>query len=51
MIVASARDLEAAVDEIKKWGKSQWAVAVMPLVTKDIPADHPDLEPIWNACR
>ena len=25
------------------------AVAVMPLVTKDIPADHPSLEPIWQA--
>jgi len=50
MIVASARDVESAVQEIKSWGKSKWAVAVMPLVTKDIPADHPSLEPIWQAC-
>jgi len=49
MIVASARDVDAAVQEIKSWGKSRWAVAVMPLVTKDIPADHPSLEPIWKA--
>ena len=49
MIVASARDPDAAVAEIKAWGKSRWAVAVMPLVTKDIPADHPALEPIWRA--
>ena len=42
MIVASARDVDAAVHEIREWGKSRWAVAVMPLVTKDIPADHPD---------
>ena len=49
MIVASARDVDAAVQEIKAWGKSRWAVAVMPLVTKDIPADHPSLEPIWKA--
>jgi uncharacterized protein len=49
MIVASARDVEAAVREIREWGRSRWAVAVMPLVTKDIPADHPDLEPIWRA--
>ena len=41
MIVASARDVDAAVHEIREWGKSRWAVAVMPLVTKDIPADHP----------
>lgn len=50
MIVASARDVDAAVQEIRQWGKSKWAVAVMPLVNKDIPADHPDLEPIWQAC-
>jgi len=49
MIVASARDVDAAVQEIKAWGKSRWAVAVMPLVTKDIPADHPSLDPIWKA--
>jgi predicted TIM-barrel fold metal-dependent hydrolase len=49
MIVASARDVDAAVKEIREWGKSRWAVAVMPLVTKDIPADHPKLEPIWRA--
>src|SRR5205814_199001 len=39
-----------AVQEIRSWGKSKWAVAVMPLVTKDVPADHPSLEPIWNEC-
>ncbi len=49
MIVASARDVDAAVREIREWGKSRWAVAVMPLVTKDIPADHPALDPIWRA--
>ena len=49
MIVASARDVDAAVHEIREWGKSRWAVAVMPLVTKDIPADHPSLDPIWRA--
>ena len=49
MIVASARDVDAAVHEIREWGKSRWAVAVMPLVTKDIPADHPSLDPIWTA--
>ena len=41
MIVASARDVDAAVHEIREWGKSRWAVAVMPLVTNDVPADHP----------
>ena len=48
MIVASARDVDAAVHEIREWGKSRWAVAVMPLVTNEIPVDHPSLEPIWR---
>jgi predicted TIM-barrel fold metal-dependent hydrolase len=49
MIVASARDVDAAVHEIREWGKSRWAVAVMPLVTNAIPVDHPSLDPIWRA--
>ena len=38
-----------AVREIREWGKSKWAVAVMPLVDKECPADHPSLDPIWRA--
>ena len=49
MIVASARDVDAAVHEIREWGKSRWAVAVMPLVTNAMPVDHPSLDPIWRA--
>src|SRR6516164_9879227 len=43
MIVASARNPEEAVREIREWGNSKWAVAVMPLLAKDLPADYPDL--------
>src|SRR6516162_2640863 len=43
MIVASTRVVDEAVREIREWGKSKWAVAVMPLLAKDLPADHPDL--------
>ncbi len=50
-IVASTRDVGAAVAEIRKWGTSKWAVAVMPLLAKDLPADHPDLYPIWQAAE
>ena len=49
MIVASARNPDEAVREIREWGNSKWAVAVMPLLAKDLPADHPDLHPIWRA--
>src|SRR3989442_1006011 len=45
------RVLEEAVREIRQWGTSKWAVAVWPLLAKDIPVDHPDLDPIWKAAQ
>jgi len=50
-IVASARNVPEAVREIKRWGTSKWAVGVIPLLGKDMPLDHPDLEPIWEAAQ
>lgn len=49
MILASGRSIEDAVSEIRQWGTSKWAVAVMPLLPEGMPADHPDLDPIWKA--
>jgi hypothetical protein len=49
LIRASGRDVEGAVREIRAWGKSDWAVAVQPSLGLHVPADHPDLEPIWRA--
>ncbi|HJU15858.1 MAG TPA: amidohydrolase family protein [Stellaceae bacterium] len=51
MIVASTRNVDEAVRQIREWGKAKWAVAVMPLLAKDIPADHPSLEPIWREAQ
>src|SRR5438552_10304484 len=42
LIVASARNVEEAVREIREWGNFEWAVAVKPLVRTAIPADAPD---------
>jgi hypothetical protein len=50
-IVASSRAVDEAVREIRQWGGSRWAVAVLPLLGKDVPVDHPDLEPIWEAAQ
>jgi len=50
-IVASTRDVGEAVRQIREWGTSRWAVAVLPLGAKDVPIDHPDLEPIWKAAE
>jgi len=49
MILTSGRAVEEAVGEIRQWGNSKWAVAVMPLLPEGMPVDHPDLEPIWKA--
>jgi predicted TIM-barrel fold metal-dependent hydrolase len=51
LIVASTRHVDAALREIRQWGTSKWAVAVLPLLAMDMPADHPDLEPIWQAAQ
>ncbi len=50
-IVASTRNVSEAVREIRQWGTSKWAAAVLPVLPKDLPIDHPDLEPIWQAAQ
>jgi uncharacterized protein len=50
-IVASTRNVDEAVREIETWGKSPWAAAVLPVFGKDVPVDHPALEPIWAAAE
>jgi predicted TIM-barrel fold metal-dependent hydrolase len=50
-IVASTRAVDEAVREIRQWGTSKWAVAVMPLLGMQVPVDHPSLEPIWQAAQ
>jgi len=50
-IVAPTRAVDEAVREIHRWGTSKWAVAVLPVLGKDVPLDHPDLEPIWQAAQ
>jgi len=47
VILCSARDIAGSVAEIKRWGKSRWAWAIMVYAPADMPLDHPDLEPVW----
>lgn len=42
--------VDECVTEIKKWGKSDWAVGVYVQMMNDTPMDHPKMEPIWKAC-
>ena len=41
MIVASTRGVDEAVREIREWGNSKWAVAVMPLLAEGLPGGPP----------
>lgn len=49
LIVAPASAVHESVSEIRRWGTSDWAVAVMPLLGEGTAIDHPALEPIWQA--
>jgi predicted TIM-barrel fold metal-dependent hydrolase len=49
VIMASGRDIEGSVKEIRRWGKSRWAWGVLPYAPYGMPLDHPDLEPVWAA--
>ena len=49
VICASGRDINSAVEEIKRWGKSRWAWGVLPYAPYGMPLDHPDFEPVWAA--
>ena len=47
VILATSRDVAGSVEEIRRWGKSRWAWAVMAYAPYGVPLDHPDLEPVW----
>jgi predicted TIM-barrel fold metal-dependent hydrolase len=49
VILACGRDVKSAVEEIRRWGKSRWAWAVLPYAPYGMPLDHPDFEPVWAA--
>jgi len=49
VILTCARDVQAGLEEIRRWGKSRWAWGVMAYAPYGMPLDHPDLEPIWAA--
>jgi predicted TIM-barrel fold metal-dependent hydrolase len=51
VILASVRDIEGSLAEIRRWGKSRWAWGVLPYAPYGTPLDHPDLEPVWAAAQ
>jgi predicted TIM-barrel fold metal-dependent hydrolase len=47
VILAGARDIEAGLAEIRRWGKSRWAWGMMVYAPVGMPLDHPALEPFY----
>jgi predicted TIM-barrel fold metal-dependent hydrolase len=48
VILCSARDVDTAVSEIERWGKTDWPLGIFVYAPYGgLPLDHPDLEPIW----
>lgn len=41
--------VDECVEEIERWGTSDWAVGVYVQMTNETPMDHPDMEPVWKA--
>jgi predicted TIM-barrel fold metal-dependent hydrolase len=49
MIGVNARYIEESAQEVRRWGRSAWAVGVYVNLPIDYPLDHPDLHPLWRA--
>ena len=49
VILACARDVPAALEEIRRWGKSRWAWGLLVYAPVGTPLDHPALEPVYAA--
>ena len=49
MILAPAADVDWAAAELRRRGKEDWVSCVWPVLPEGIPADDPDLDPIWAA--
>jgi predicted TIM-barrel fold metal-dependent hydrolase len=47
VILASGRDVDASVAEIRRCGKEDWPVGVFPICPPGLPLDDPAWEPIW----
>jgi predicted TIM-barrel fold metal-dependent hydrolase len=47
VILAGARDIDAALAAIRRWGREHWAWGLMVYAPVGMPLDHPALEPLY----
>src|SRR5260370_29604848 len=45
----SARDIDGALAEIRRWGQANWAWGMMVYAPVGMPLDHPTLESLYAA--
>ena len=51
VVLVTGNDVEASVRMIEEHGKDSWPVGVLCYADPELPLDHPDLEPIWQAAQ
>ena len=51
VVLVGSRDIESALREMQRWGKSRWAWGVLVYAPYGVPLDHPSLEPVWQAAE
>ncbi|MDH3604329.1 MAG: amidohydrolase, partial [Candidatus Tectomicrobia bacterium] len=51
VILVSARDVQAGLQEMAHWSKARWPLGVFVYAPYGTPLDHPDLEPVWAAAQ
>jgi predicted TIM-barrel fold metal-dependent hydrolase len=51
VLLVSGRDAAGSVAEIRRSGKEDWPVGILPIVPPGMSLDDPDWEPIWAAAQ
>ena len=51
VILASGRDVEGSVAEVRRCGKEDWPVGIFPICPPDMALDDPEWEPIWATAQ
>jgi predicted TIM-barrel fold metal-dependent hydrolase len=50
-LTVTPNSIDASIEEVHRWGREPWCVAVHPHLPRGYPLDHPDLFPIWAAAQ
>lgn len=51
VMLASGRDVEGSVAEVKRCGKEDWPVGILPVCPPDMSLDDPAWEPLWAVAQ